>query len=74
MMRSIVGRMISRVKNSGSARKEQHHCSDGMPKLLIVSHDAHLDGAPLLILHVAQVLQRELGMEVTTAGDGTVRQ
>lgn len=76
MMRSVLGRMISRVKpNSGSTRNEQHHCSNGIPKLLIVSHDAHLDGAPLLILHVAQVLQRELGMEVTTIllGDGPLR-
>ena len=46
-----------------------------MTKLLIVSHDAHLDGAPLLILHVAQALRRELGIEVATAllGDGPLR-
>lgn len=45
-------------------------------KLLIVSHDAHLDGAPLLILHVAQYLRRDLGFEITTAllGDGPLRQ
>lgn len=41
----------------------------------MISHDAHLDGAPLLILHVAQVLRRELGVEVTTVllGDGPLR-
>ena len=65
-----------RVKeNSGTARKERERSAGGTPKLLIVSHDAHLDGAPLLILHVAQVLQRELGIEVATVllGDGPLR-
>lgn len=76
MTQSFWNQIISRVKSdSGSARKEQRHCSGGMTKLLIVSHDAHLDGAPLLILHVAQVLRRELGLEVTTVllGDGPLR-
>jgi glycosyltransferase involved in cell wall biosynthesis len=49
--------------------------SDISTKIVVVSHDAHLDGAPLLILHVAQVLKREFGMEVTTIllGDGPLR-
>ncbi len=49
--------------------------SDISTKVVVVSHDAHLDGAPLLILHVAQVLRRELGLKVTTVllGDGPLR-
>ena len=44
-------------------------------KILCVSHDAGFYGAQLLILHIARLLKRELGMEVTTVllGGGRLR-
>lgn len=47
----------------------------GATRVAVVSHDAHMDGAPLLVLHVAQALRRKLNVEVTTIllGDGPLR-
>ncbi len=61
-IRAVWSRIAQVREDFGVARKERGRSSGGTSKLLIVSHDAHLDGAPLLILHVAQVLRRELGL------------
>jgi O-antigen biosynthesis protein len=76
-IRSTLDRLVWRLRFSrdGNTNKTAHADSIST-KLLIVSHDAHIDGAPLLILHVAQIAQREFGMEITTAllGQGPLRE
>lgn len=75
-LRGAWRRVARRSKDLKFTAEVEEHPSSDAGKLVIVSHDAHLDGAPLLILHVAQALCREFGVEVATVlmGDGPLRE
>lgn len=76
-MRYTVPRIISRLRGVFKSSAPPLKTLDATSrKLLIVSHDAHLDGAPLLILHIAKVLRDKFDFEITflLLGSGPLRE